>query len=225
LDADSQLGIEHIAAYSPEARGRSERAFGTLQGRLPKELSLFGITDIEEANRYIREIYLPMHNDLFAVAPQVDESAFVPMGDPTSLVDILCVQHNRVVGRDNTVSYEGRVLQLPGSPGRAHYVKANVRVHEYPGTLAVFHGPRRLARYDGEGRQLPDVPTTASVTPCLPPSRRGLATRELVAEAERRPALTAAAHGVLSPEQVGTKKRSRGRTKKLSRAEVMPQAA
>jgi transposase len=222
----ARLGIEHIPAYSPEARGRSERAFGTLQGRLPKELSLFGITDIEEANRYIREIYIPMHNGLFAVAPQVDESAFVPMGDPTSLVDILCVQQNRVVGRDNTVSYEGRVLQLPSSPGRAHYVKANVRVHEYPdGTLAVFHGPRCLARYDGEGGELPDVPTTAGVTPCLPPSRRGLAMGEVVAEAERRPALTASAHGVLSPGQVGTKKRSRGRTKKLSRTEVMPEAA
>lgn len=222
----ARLGIEHIPAYSPEARGRSERAFGTLQDRLPKELSLFGITGIEEANRYIREIYLPMHNDLFAVAPQVDESAFVPMRDPTTLVDILCVQQHRVVARDNTVSYEGRVLQLPSSPVRAHYVKANVRVHEYPdGTLAVFHGPRRLARYDGEGGELPDVPTTASVTPCLPPSRRGLAMEELVATSQRRPALTASAHGVRSPGQVGAKKRSRGRTKKLSRTEVMPEAA
>ena len=131
-----------------------------------------------------------MHNDLFAVAPQVDESAFVMLRDPTTLVDILCVQQNRVVARDNTVSYEGRVLQLPSSPVRAHYVKANVRVHEYPdGTLAVFHGPRRLARYDGEGRELPDVPTTASVTPCSPPSRRGLAMEELVAHVAATPSL------------------------------------
>jgi transposase len=222
----ARLGIEHIPAYSPEARGRSERAFGTLQDRLPKELSLFGITDIAEANRYIREIYLPMHNDLFAVAPQVDESAFVPMRDPTTLVDILCVQQHRVVARDNTVSYEGRVLQLPSSPVRAHYVKANVRVHEYPdGTLAVFHGPRRLARYDGEGRELPDVPTTASVTPCLPPSRRGLQMPELVAQPQRRPALTASAHGAQGALQVGTKKRSSGRTKKPPRKEEIVAAA
>src|SRR5438132_7853288 len=73
----ARLGIEHIPAYSPQARGRSERMFGTLQGRLPKELSLFGIRDIEAANRYIREVYLPLHNDQFAVPPQIAESAFV----------------------------------------------------------------------------------------------------------------------------------------------------
>jgi hypothetical protein len=129
----SQLGIEHIPAYSPEARGRSERAFGTLQGRLPKEFRLFGITEIEAANRYIREIYLPMHNELFARAPQIpEESAFVKVRDPDALADVLCVQQHRVVARDNTVSYEGRCLQLPQSPARPHYVKANVRVHEYP---------------------------------------------------------------------------------------------
>jgi transposase len=216
----ARLGIEHIPAYSPEARGRSERTFGTLQGRLPKELSLFGITDFEEANRYIREIYLPVHNDLFAVVPQLDESAFVPMGDTTSLVDILCVQHNRVVARDNTVSYEGRVLQLPSSPGRAHYVKANVRVHEYPdATLAIFHGPRRLARYTSEGEEIVDAPTSARVTPCSPPSRRGLAMQEFVEAQERRPALTASARGVPEALQVGTKKRLPGRTKKLRRKE------
>jgi hypothetical protein len=79
------------------------------------------------------------------------------------------------VARDNTVTYEGRVLQLPSSPARAHYVKANVRVHEYPdGTRAVFHGPRRLARYDAEGRE---------IDACSPSSRRGLAMQEL---AQRR---------------------------------------
>jgi hypothetical protein len=112
-------------------------------------------------------------------------------------VDILCIQQNRVVARDNTVTYEGRVLQLPSSPARAHYVKANVRVHEYPdGTRAVFHGPRRLARYDAEGREITDVPTIASVMPCSPSSRRGLAMQELVQARERRPALTASARGV-----------------------------
>jgi transposase len=143
----TRLGIEHIAAYSPEARGRGERMFGTLQGRLPKELRLFDITDIDEANRYIREIYLPMHNDLFATPAQIaEESAFVMLSDPASLADILCIEQPRVVARDNMVSYEGRCLQLPQSPARPHYVKANVRVHEYPdATLAIFHGPRRLA--------------------------------------------------------------------------------
>jgi transposase len=212
----ARLGIEHIPAYSPQARGRSERMFGTLQGRLPKELSLFGINDVEAANRYIREVYLPLHNDQFAVPPQIAESAFVAI-DPASLVDILCIEQERVVARDNTVAYEGRKLQLPPSPARAHYVKANVKVREYPdGTLAVFHGPRRLARYSAQGHEIVQVPTTPSVTPCSPPSRRGLARAELVESAPRRPSLTAAARGVTGPGQVGTKKRPSGRTKKLT---------
>jgi transposase len=217
----TRLGIEHIAAYSPEARGRGERMFGTLQGRLPKELRLFDITDIDEANRYIREIYLPMHNDLFATPAQIaEESAFVMLSDPASLADILCIEQPRVVARDNTVSYEGRCLQLPQSPARPHYVKANVRVHEYPdATLAIFHGPRRLARYTSEGEEIVDAPTSARVTPCSPPSRRGLAVQEFVEAQERRPALTASARGVAEALQVGTKKRLPGRTKKLRRKE------
>src|SRR6266581_1918819 len=213
----ARSGIEHIPAYSPQARGRSERMFGTLQGRLPKELSLFGIRDIEAANRYIREVYLPLHNDQFAVPPQIAESAFVAV-DPANLVDILCIEQDRVVARDNTVAYQGRTLQLPQSPARAHYVKANVKVREYPdGTLAVFHGPRRLARYSAQGHEIAQVPTTPSVTPCSPPSRRGLARVELVEGTPRRPSLTAAARGVTAPGQVGTKKRPSDRTKKLTR--------
>jgi len=225
----SQLGIEHIPAYSPEARGRSERAFGTLQSRLPKELRLFGINDVATANQYIRQVYLPMHNKLFARPAQIpQESGFVKVRDADALADVLCVQQSRVVARDNTVSYEGRSLQIPQSPARPHYVKANVRVHEYPdGTLAVFHGPRRLARYTAEGEEIIDVPTARSVTPCSPPSRRGLDTLELVAAPQRRPALTASAAGVPGALQVGTKKRSPGRTKKPTRKEeiVAPAAA
>jgi Helix-turn-helix domain len=214
----ARLGIEHIAAYSPQARGRSERMFGTLQGRLPKELSLFGISDVDAANRYIREVYLPVHNEEFAVPPQIADNAFVVVSDPASLADILCIEQDRVVARDNTVAYEGRSLQLPESPARAHYVKANVKVREYPdGTLAVFHGPRRLARYSAQGEEITQAPTAPSVTPCSPPSRRGLARAELVEPARRRPSLTASARGVTRPRQVGTKKRPSDRTKKLTR--------
>jgi transposase len=224
----SQLGIEHIAAYSPQARGRSERTFGTLQGRLPKELRLFGINDLAEANRYIREIYLPTHNDRFARPAQIpQESGFVKVRDPEALSDILCVQQHRVVARDNTVSYAGRCLQLPQGPARAHYVKANVRVHEYPdGTLAVFYGPRRIARYTAEGDEIA-VPDARSVAPCSPPSRRGLEISELVVQPQRRPALTASARGAPTAAQVGTKKRPAGRTKKLTakRENAAPVAA
>jgi transposase len=214
-----RLGIEHIAAYSPEARGRSERMFGTLQDRLPKEVELAAISDIDAANRFIREVYLPEHNARFARAPQIAESAFVPLADPTPLAEILCSEEERVVGRDNTIAHAGRRLQLPQSPVRAHYVRARVKLRQYPdGTLAVFHGPRRLGRYDAQGEEIADSrPTRSSVTPCSPPSRRGLARAELAAAAQRRPALTASARGVPSPLQVGTKKRPPGRTKKLAR--------
>jgi transposase len=150
-----RLGIEHIPAYSPEARGRSERMFGTLQGRLPKELKLAGIGDVESANRFIREVYLPTHNARFAKPPAIEESAFVAIRDPAGLVDILCVEEERVVARDNTVAYDGLRLQLPQNRVRAHYVKARVKVRAYPdGTLAVFHGPRLLARYDAAGEAI-----------------------------------------------------------------------
>jgi len=148
-----RLGIEHIPAYSPEARGRSERMFGTLQDRLPKELRLAAIGDVESANRFIREVYLPTHNARFARSPAIAESAFVSLADPVGLAEILCIEEQRVVARDNTVAYAGLRLQLPQSPARAHYVKARVKVHEYPdGALAVFHGPRLLARYDAAGQ-------------------------------------------------------------------------
>jgi transposase len=99
-----RLGIEHIPAYSPEARGRSERMFGTLQDRLPKELALAGIADVEAANRWIREVYLPAHNARFAKPPALAESAFVALRDPAAVVDILCIEEERVVARDNTVA-------------------------------------------------------------------------------------------------------------------------
>jgi transposase len=222
-----RLGIEHIPAYSPEARGRSERMFGTLQDRLPKELKLAGISDIEAANRFIREVYLPAHNARFARPPQIAESAFVA-ADPAVLAEILCIERERIVARDNTISHNGRSLQLPASPLRPHYVKATVKVREYPdGTLAVFHGPRRIARYDAQGTELLEIPTAASLTPCSPPSRRGLAMPESAESARRRPALTAAAAGIAASARVGTKKRLSGRTKKLTRKEesVAPAAA
>jgi transposase len=147
-----QLGIEHIAAYSPQARGRSERMFETLQDRPPKELRLAGITTLEAANRYIAEVYLPQHNARFACPPADPRSAFT--ADPAGAWrEALCVQQPRIVGNDNTVRYRRLVLQLPASPLRPHFVRARVRVHHYPDdTLAVFHGPRCLARYDRRGQ-------------------------------------------------------------------------
>ena len=148
-----QLGIELIPAYSPEARGRSERMFGTLQTRLPQELRLAGITEMAEANRFLKEVYLPLHNARFQVTPEAQGSAFVPFGG--ALDDILCIQEERTVSNDNTVRYRGLSLQIPTDRHRHHHVKARVTVHEYPdGTLAIFHGPRCLARYRATGEPI-----------------------------------------------------------------------
>lgn len=146
-----QLGIEHIAAYSPEARGRSERAFQTHQGRLPQELARAGITDMDGANRYLEQVYRPGHNREFGVPSTLTGTAFVPFLSG-SLPDILCEQHERTVGNDNCISFEGLSLQIPADEFRYHYVRTRVRVHRYvDATLAVFHGPRKLAAYDARG--------------------------------------------------------------------------
>lgn len=220
-----RLGIEHIAAYSPEARGRSERMFGTLQDRLIKELARAGISGIEAANAWIRDVYLPAHNARFARPAALPQTGFVAVADKAALVEALCVQEERVVARDNTVSWGRRKLQLPDSPLRHHWVKARVRVHEYPdGRLAVFHGPRCLARHTAAGELDAAVPTSRSLTPCSPPSRRGLARAAFVAATQRRPTLTPAARGVIAPGQVGTKKRPSGRTKKQAARNRKPHA-
>lgn len=157
-----QLGITLIPAYSPEARGRSERAFRTLQDRLPKELALAGITDMAAANAFLRDQFIPTYNQRFAVPATEPGTAFVPWVG-TSLTDILCVQDDRVVANDNTVRYQGWHLQIPPDRHRFHYVKATVRVHEYPdGTLAVFHGPRCLARYQPDGQVLESIEPTGA---------------------------------------------------------------
>jgi transposase len=147
----AHLGVEHIAAYSPEARGRSERLFHTLQDRLVKELTLAGITDVEAANRFIRTAYIPAHNARFAVKAEQEGSAFVAIPG-VDLKEILCVQEERQVGKDNTVTFGRRQLQIPPSPLRPHFVHVRVKVRQYhDGGHAVFHGQRCLGRYDSAG--------------------------------------------------------------------------
>ena len=108
---------------------------------------------MEEANRFLKEVHLPAHNERFARAAEEAGSAFVPFAG--GLEDILCVQEERVVSKDNTVCYQGRSLQIPADRYRHHYVKVKVRVHQYPDTtLAVFHGPRCLARYRADGSEI-----------------------------------------------------------------------
>ena len=153
--AMKHLGIDMIAAYSPEARGRSERAFGTHQGRLPQELALAGITTMAQANQYLAKVYRPAFNAEFAQPAAEAGSAFVPWAGGR-LDDILCEQFERTVGADNCVRFETLNLQIPADRHRCHYVKTKVHVHRYAsGELAVFHGPRKLADYNREGKALP----------------------------------------------------------------------
>jgi len=150
--AMQQLGVEMIAAYSPEARGRSERMFRTHQDRLTKELAAAGIRGMAEANRYVKEVYLPAFNAEFSHPAREEGTGFVPYVG-RGIEEILCEHFERVVGRDNCVEFERLKLQIPTTRGRSHYMKAKVRVHRYnDGSLAVFHGHRCLGRYDTKGR-------------------------------------------------------------------------
>ncbi|MGH7186597.1 MAG: ISNCY family transposase, partial [Pseudomonadota bacterium] len=157
----AQLGIRHIPAYSPEARGRSERMFGTLQDRLVKELADAGISSMATANRFLSEVYLPAHNRRFAVTATEPGSAFVPW-TRDDLGEILCHQEDRIVGNDNTVVFGKLRLQIEPSPLRAHFVKATVQVRRYgDGAIAVFYGPRCIGRYQPNGGVLNHQPKAA----------------------------------------------------------------
>ncbi len=122
-----------------------------VQRRIGMQLEFTHVRD--DANRYLREIYLPRHNEQFRVKPASEISAFVAVAG-FDIGNILCIQEDRVVGADNTVRYLGMKLQIPPSSHRHHFVKTQVRVHQYPdNTLAIFHGPRQIGRYNSNGTQ------------------------------------------------------------------------
>ena len=148
-----QLGIELIPAGSPQARGRCERSYGTLQGRLPQEMRAAGIRTREEANRFLSD-YLPRHNERFAVAPQESGTAFVPYTG-ADLDKIFSKQCERVIANDNTISIDRLRLQIERQTFRFSMAKCRVLVCQHlDGTLSVHYGPHRLGRYDAEGRLL-----------------------------------------------------------------------
>ncbi len=128
--------------------------FGALPGGVKvglQELAAAGITTMPAANRYLCEVYLPAFNEEFAHPAREPGTAFVPLMG-VALEEILCEHFERTVGRDNCVSFETLKLQIPQDRHRMHYVKAKVRVHRYPDqSLAIFHGPRKLAQYDANG--------------------------------------------------------------------------
>jgi hypothetical protein len=176
-----ELGIQMIPAYSPQARGRSERNFGTWQGRLPQELRLHGIGDVDQANRFLRESYVAEFNRRFQLPAAQRGSAFVRRV-PGSLDLIFALQFERTVNRDNTVSFQNLHLQIEPVGWRATLAGCMVIVHQHlDGTLSLTHGPRLLGRYNGEGMALKKTNTAAgeacgkdarrkSQTPTSPPS-------------------------------------------------------
>lgn len=148
------LGIRHILARSPEARGRSERAFGTIQGRLPQELRAEGIRSYDQANEYLERVFVPDFNSRFTVEPAEPESAFVPLAG-LDLDLLVSVQHERTVRNDSTVSFEGTTLQLPPPKDRLHYARCPVVVHAFvDGTLGISYQGKLLARYSRDGELL-----------------------------------------------------------------------
>jgi len=150
-----QLGIELILAYSPQARGRCERIFGTWQGRLPQEFRLHGITEVEAANEFLRKDWIPMHDASFSVEAEQPGTAFLPYTG-TELEKIFSLQHDRVVDNDNTVRYDNRCLQIPQQTFRFSMARCGVLVCEHlDRTMSLHYGPHRLGHYDRQGLLLP----------------------------------------------------------------------
>jgi transposase len=149
-----ELGIQMIPAYSPQARGRSERNFGTWQGRLPQELRLQGIVRVDKANQFLRDHYITEFNRSFQVRAAERGTAFLPRrGQNLDL--IFSLQFERAVNRDNTVSFQHLRLQIEAVRWRATLAGCTVQVHQHlDGTLTITHGPQRLGRYSAEGKLL-----------------------------------------------------------------------
>jgi transposase len=155
-----QLGIEHIPAYSPQARGRSERMNRTLQGRLVNEFRVAGIRSVDAANRYLRAVYVRQHNATFRRQPLDLANAFVPVGS-VDLDTILCQQDARVIAPDNTVVVGGRLLQIERQPGRRTCAGLRVLVRQHlDGRLTVTRPPDVPLHYT--------VVTRDAVTPVPP---------------------------------------------------------
>lgn len=158
-----ELGIQLIPAYSPQARGRSERGFGTWQGRLPQELRLHGITTLEDANRFLRQQYIAEFNRHFTVTASERGTAFVPLRRK-DLDLVFSLQYERVVARDNTVSFANRVWQLERSKLRATLAGCRVTIHEHlDETISITFGPHLVGRFNLDAVPLLARPKTLAV--------------------------------------------------------------
>jgi len=168
-----ELGIQMIPAYSPQARGRSERGFGTWQGRLPPELRSKKISTLEEANRFLGEQYVQEFNQRFSQPASERGTAFVPLRRK-DLDLVFSLQHERVVARDNTVSFANRTWQLERTKLRGSLAGCRVTVHEHlDATLSITFGPHRVGRYQASGTAAVEMAPPRKATRALA-SRNGL---------------------------------------------------
>jgi len=194
-----ELGIQSIAAFSPQAKGRVERPWRTHQDRLAVELRLAGVQTISEANAFLPG-YLARYRTRFAVPPASSESAYVPLSSDTDLDRLFCFKYTRTVAPDNTIRFGGRVLQVPPGPDRLSYARARVEVHEHlDGSVAVWYqGQRLLGELPAEDQALPVrtrprtlpqpsfLPEATTRVPALPTSAcQGVST---AGPAKRKPA-------------------------------------
>jgi len=168
--AMKELGVQMIPAYSPQARGRSERSFGTWQGRLPQELRLAGISSLEEANRFLRERYIAEFNAKFTVKAAQRGTAFRHCGR-TDLDWVFTVQTERMVAKDNTVAIAARSWQIDKTRFRHTLAGCTVTIHEHlDGNISIRYGPHVIGRFDenGERRGKAESQKTASHFPTAP---------------------------------------------------------
>ena len=139
------LSIELVTAMSPQAKGRIERLWGTLQDRLVSELRLAGATTLDDANALLGE-FLPAFNKQFMRMPATEGSAYRPLPARLDLLTIFSFQYSRIVANDNTVSYDKTSVQIPASPERSSYAKARTLLCVgLDGSLSVVHNGRRVA--------------------------------------------------------------------------------
>lgn len=174
----AELNIEMIPAYSPQARGRSERNFGTWQGRLPQELALKAITTVEEANRFMRETYIAEFNRRFSVAAAQTGDAFLPVHDK-DLELIFSMQHERVAGKDNTVRIANLCLQIERTKWHSTLAGCRVKVHQhFDETFTILYAGRIVGRYSNEGAPLDDASDTKkAMEKWKSPKGRGISPR------------------------------------------------
>jgi len=160
-----ELGVKMIPAYSPQARGRSERNFGTWQGRLPQELRLRGITDLTTANDFLRNEYIAEFNRKFAVPATQKGTAFVRIRRK-DLDWIFSTQHERTVTNDNSITLANRVFQLEKTRWRNTLAGQTVIVHEHlDGRVSIRYGGNVIAQYQPD--ELPPQPPKKRGTPRL----------------------------------------------------------